>query len=477
MHIKSKNSWLKHFDFLLIDIIALFISFVIANMLYLHRLSYYGFEIYRNVFLAMLVPQMFICLLYMPYSGILRRNNVAEATNLITYAAIYFITAIVTLYVFKLSSIFSRVVFVLTYILYLIIGYILRIIWKKLLISGKVLTKGFERNSLLIVSEYKNINKILDNINKEEFIQYDIKGLCILDEDLKDNMIGKYPILCNKSDIYDCVMDNYVNEVFLACKPDLIDSSIISGLINEGIGIQLDINSIYNIEPDDEYIDRVGIYKTLGLGLYTFTPRQSLYLLIKRFFDIIISLFAFLFLGIIAIGVKIAYLLNGDTYPIFYTQERVGQNGKVFKLFKFRTMVPNAQEILQELLKDEDNQNEWNNYHKFKNDPRITKVGRILRKTSLDEFPQFINVLKGDMSIIGPRPLVVGELKMHNGLRLYERIRPGITGWWACNGRSNMTYEERLEHEYYYVKNCSLFLDILTFIRTIICVFRKTGAE
>ena len=140
-------------------------------------------------------------------------------------------------------------------------------------------------------------------------------------------------------------------------------------------------------------------------------------------------------------------------------------------------MVPNAEEELEKLLLNKELKKEWDEYHKLENDPRITKVGKFLRKTSLDEIPQFLNVLKGDMSIIGPRPLVEGELKRHNGLRLYERVKPGITGWWACNGRSNISYDERLELEYYYVKNCSLSLDILTFLRTIYVVLKKTGAE
>ena len=115
-------------------------------------------------------------------------------------------------------------------------------------------------------------------------------------------------------------------------------------------------------------------------------------------------------------------------------------------------MVSNAEEI----LKDPTYAKEWEEKQKLKHDHRITKTGEILRKTSMDEMPQFINVLKGEMSVIGPRPLVVDELESHGGLELYTRVKPGITGWWGCNGRSNTSYEERLELEYYYVKNCLL---------------------
>ena len=197
----------------------------------------------------------------------------------------------------------------------------------------------------------------------------------------------------------------------------------------------------------------------------------------KRFADIVLSLFALILLVPIYIGIKIASVLNGDNDPIIYEQIRVGQNGKEFNLYKFRSMVPNAEEVLKELLKDEKRRKEWKANQKFDDDPRITKVGAFIRKTSLDEFPQFINVLKGDMSIIGPRPLVPGELIEKSGTKLYHKIKPGITGWWACNGRSNISYNERLELEYYYIKNVSLSLDLMCIIKTIYVVLFRKGAK
>ena len=140
-------------------------------------------------------------------------------------------------------------------------------------------------------------------------------------------------------------------------------------------------------------------------------------------------------------------------------------------------MVYNADELLEEVLKDSENRKEWSENHKLNYDPRVTRIGRFIRKTSLDEFPQFLNVLQGDMSVIGPRPLVPGELKEKKGLNLYERVKPGITGWWGCNGRSNISYEERLELEYYYVKNFSLGLDIMCILKTIYVVLFQKGAK
>lgn len=206
--------------------------------------------------------------------------------------------------------------------------------------------------------------------------------------------------------------------------------------------------------------------------------KKYLYFGVKRLFDILIALIGCLFLLPIILIVKISYLLHKDFDSIFFRQKRIGKNGKEFKLYKFRSMVPNADEILNELLKDPKYKEEWDLNQKFEHDPRITSMGNILRKTSLDELPQFINILIGDMSLIGPRPLVPGELDSHNGNQeLYESVRPGISGWWAANGRSATTYERRLELEYYYVQHCGIILDIRCVFRTIKAVIFKTGAK
>lgn len=206
--------------------------------------------------------------------------------------------------------------------------------------------------------------------------------------------------------------------------------------------------------------------------------KEVLYQTVKRLFDIIVGLIGMIFILPIALIVKISYMLNGDFKSIFYKQKRIGKNGKIFYLYKFRTMVYNAEDVLKEMLKEEKWKKEWDKNQKFENDPRITKMGNVLRKTSMDEVPQFINVLKGDMSLIGPRPLVEGELDAHKGNHeIYEAVRPGITGWWACNGRSATTYEERLELEYFYVKNRGLRMDIKCIFKTIEAVLLKKGAK
>ena len=193
----------------------------------------------------------------------------------------------------------------------------------------------------------------------------------------------------------------------------------------------------------------------------------KVYKLIKSLFDIIFSLlilFAFypLFL-IIALLIKLS-----SRGPIFFLQERIGKNNVPFKCIKFRTMYPEAKDILKNLLnKDEKIKKEFQETHKIKNDPRITTIGKLLRKTSLDELPQFINVLRNEMSIVGPRPIVKAEKKKYgkNSVKLLS-IKPGITGLWQVSGRNNLTYKKRVMLDMNYVKNYNLLMDIRIIIRT-----------
>lgn len=206
--------------------------------------------------------------------------------------------------------------------------------------------------------------------------------------------------------------------------------------------------------------------------------KLKIFLFIKRAFDIFCAAIGCVFLIPLVVIVKVCNICSGDFKSIFYTQNRIGKDGKIFKLYKFRSMVPNADEVLKEILKELKYKKQWERKQKLDNDPRITKIGKFLRKTSLDELPQLINVLKGEMSMIGPRPLVEGELDAHNGNhQLYESVRPGLSGWWAANGRSATTYEERLALEYYYCKNCNLWLDIRCIFKTIKVVICKSGAK
>ena len=198
----------------------------------------------------------------------------------------------------------------------------------------------------------------------------------------------------------------------------------------------------------------------------------------KRVFDISFAIIAILIT--FPLFIIIAFLVKLDGGPIFFRHKRVGRGGKEFYLIKFRTMVPDAQQRLKKILEEnEDLKKEWEENFKLKNDPRITKIGFFLRKTSLDELPQFFNVLKGDMSIVGPRPVTKEELEKFYGdyIEVYEKVRPGITGYWQVESRSHVeNYRERVEQDIWYIRNCSFLLDIKIILKTILIIFTGKGA-
>ena len=200
---------------------------------------------------------------------------------------------------------------------------------------------------------------------------------------------------------------------------------------------------------------------------------------LKRIVDVIGGIVGALFLIPLSIGIWLGNRICGDNGPLFYTQDRIGQNGKIFKMYKFRSMVVGAEEKLKELLeKDEAARKEYSTYKKLKNDPRVTKVGDFIRKTSLDEFPQFINVLKGELSLVGPRAYMVTEKsEMGDAYNTIIQCKPGITGLWQVSGRSDVTFENRLDMDIDYYENYSLGTDVKILFKTVSAVLNRDGAE
>ena len=209
------------------------------------------------------------------------------------------------------------------------------------------------------------------------------------------------------------------------------------------------------------------------------TKIKFLYFVVKRIFDLFIGLIGTIIVIPTAIVIKICYLLQKDFAPIFFTQERIGYGGKKIKIYKFRSMVPNGEEVLEKLMAENPEiREEYLKNKKLENDPRITKVGAVIRATSIDEFPQFINILKGDMSLVGPRPYLFRE-KEDMG-KYYDEVikcKPGLTGLWQVSGRSDVSFNYRLKLDKLYVMQRSIKFDIIIVVNTFGAVLGKKGAK
>ncbi len=209
------------------------------------------------------------------------------------------------------------------------------------------------------------------------------------------------------------------------------------------------------------------------------SKRYYLYLIIKRIIDICFGIAGVIIMIPICIILFIIYKIKKIDCNLFFTQERIGKHGKLFKMYKFQSMVNNADDILLEILKnDKKAAAEYKKYKKFKNDPRITGIGSFLRKTSLDEVPQFINILKGDMSMVGPRPYLNREKKdMKKSYETIIKLKPGLTGLWQTSGRSEVTFSERMKLDHKYYENHNFKEDIVIIFKTIEKVFKNDGAK
>ena len=205
--------------------------------------------------------------------------------------------------------------------------------------------------------------------------------------------------------------------------------------------------------------------------------RDKRRLRVKRAIDVLLCLLTMPLLLPLGLALALAIRLDSPG-PVFYRQERLGQHGQPLRIFKFRTMQANADALLEALLEQNPALRlEWQRDHKLKHDPRITRMGRFLRKTSLDELPQLINVINGGMSLVGPRPIVAAEIgKYGHVYEGYCRVKPGITGLWQVTGRNNTSYAQRVAYDHYYISNWSVWMDIWILGKTVPVVLTGYGA-
>lgn len=200
----------------------------------------------------------------------------------------------------------------------------------------------------------------------------------------------------------------------------------------------------------------------------------KIYAILKRIFDVVSSTLLLIILSPLFLILIVLVKLDSKG-PVFFGHKRIGYKGETISVYKFRSMVQNAEEVLRNFTPEQKAEFEKN--FKLDDDPRVTKIGAFLRKTSLDELPQLINIIKGDMSVVGPRPIVQKEVVKYGKYadKLFS-IKPGLTGFWQANGRSDTTYDERVQMDMYYIDNRSTLLDMKILFKTVIAVIRKEGA-
>ena len=345
-------------------------------------------------------------------------------------------------------------------------------------IIRNIFRKSLEKR-LLIIGVGNTAKELTHVIKENDFTMYNLLGYISANslEGVNQNIqIEKNKILGNCCDIERVIEENNINEVIIALP--LADNKQMSEIINRLDGKVNKIKFTPELNGTYTFNSQVENYDGLMIISATINFVKGFSRILKRVIDIIVSFLGVLFLIPLTILIWLKTDKKERKEGLFFTQERIGRNGEKIVIYKYRSMVTGADEILEQMMKEDPQiKEEYEKNKKLKNDPRVTKIGEFLRRTSLDEFPQFINVFKGEMSFVGPRPYLPREKKDMG--RYYEKIvksKPGITGMWQTHGRSETDFEERLILDEYYYRNWSLWLDIVIIIKTIKNVVGRKGA-
>ena len=456
MYRKDSEGWLKHADFIVLDLLCLQISFILAYVLSGYGWNPYHIMLYRNMSIFLELADLLVIFCYDTMKGVLKKGYYRDFVVTLKHSIMVGGLAILYLFLLQQGGDYSRLALFLTILLYTGITYFVRELRKKSL--KKQMQNGGER-SLLIITSGEVARRVVDNMKENNYARFRIAGVSVIDEDWIGRKVEDIPVVANEETTPKYVCKEWSDEVLIVISDDIpYPTELIRKLSETGVTIHLNLTKVTNIPGKKQFVEKVGVYTVLTTSINYASAFQ---LALKRMMDIAGGLVGCFLTVIIFLFVAPAIYIASPG-PIFFSQERVGKNGRKFKIYKFRSMYIDAEERKAELM-DENKLGDGKMF-KMDFDPRVignkvlpdgthkTGIGDFIRRTSLDEFPQFFNVLKGDMSIVGTRPPLISETnlyELHHRVRL--AIKPGITGMWQVSGRSDITdFEEvvRLDKEY-----------------------------
>ena len=480
MYRKNDSTWLKHWDFIILDMVMLQIAYVISYMIRMGIQNPYKNELYLTIGVVICVADVCVAFFTEPYHGIMRRGYFLEFNNVVRHVFIVAVLEVCYLFLTQNGEAFSRLSFVWFIIIAVLLLYIERIIWKHYLVHHKQLF--YDKVKMVLLTTREEAGELVHNLNTNSFSEYEIAGIAYAGEKPEQNeTISGIPVVCSAEKLTEYIQTKWVDSVFVRVEDrTLLPKGILEAFIDMGITVHNCLNDIDGW-TGNQYLNRMGGYNVLTSSVRVVSSRQ---LLLKRLLDIVGGLVGLVLTGVITIflGPAIYFASPG---PIFFSQMRVGKNGKRFKIYKFRSMYMDAEERKKELMERNEMQGLM---FKIAADPRIigsgpdgTKrgLGWFIRKTSLDEFPQFWNVLKGDMSLVGTRPPTEDEWQQYEpSHRARLAVKPGLTGIWQVSGRSDITdFEEVVKLDMKYVKNWNIGMDIKILLKTVGVVLTGSGSH
>jgi Undecaprenyl-phosphate galactose phosphotransferase WbaP len=466
---------------IIIDLIAFYTSLLIAwtfraevipSFTFIPNLPVFNFSYTYFLFLWW-IPAVFI--FFILYEALYDSNLPFwdEARILVKSLSLASITVMAIVTLGKMGDRVSRLVLLSMWVLSIFVFPIFRLWGKKFLYDI-----GIRREKVLILGAGNAGRLVMEGLKREKHMGYDVIGFLDDDEQKRRNTINGKKVLGRIDQFPEFIQEMGIKTAIIAMPsiPANRFSDLTASVQNHAINTIVipDLRGIALLNTDLLHL----FYEEIFLMNIKNNLKSMINRFIKRLFDISVSIISmpliFPIIGIIGIIIRLE-----TPGPAIYAHDRVGRNGKIFRCYKFRTMHRDAEEDLKEMLnKNEKIRNEWLKNWKLRDDPRITKIGCFLRKTSLDELPQIFNVIKGEMSLVGPRPVTREEIGKHykETAKLFLSVLPGVTGLWQVSGRTNTSYDYRVKLDVWYIMNWSLWLDIVIIFKTIKVVLKMEGA-
>ena len=458
---------------LILDLCSLMVSMGIAFWIrygILYGRFEHGDQVWLLLFAIALYGLMFVLMDFSHH--FFRRGMFEEFVSVIKSELSFSVVLIMALFVMHRSSDLSRLVFGYQLMINTVVMYVSRLTFKQYMV--KVYRNSRYSNRLLVVTSSDQAGDVIENLKEYNEWNRTIVGLVLTDE-AKAEEIGEIPVVAHREDFLNYVIRNDVDEVFI-----IDDKMMRTPLMDEWVREleQMGIIADVNIDAFDlsisgkKTLNRVGKYAVVSFARNLFSTRQ---MIAKRALDIVGSLVGMVILGIATIFVAPAIKLDSPG-PVFFGQTRVGKNGRKFTFYKFRSMYKDAEARKKELMASNEVKGLM---FKMEDDPRITKVGKFIRKTSIDELPQFWNVLRGDMSLVGTRPPTVDEFEHYEAKHKCRlSMTPGLTGLWQISGRSDIKdFDEVVKLDMQYIDNWSILKDIKILILTDKVVLTGRGSR
>ena len=469
MYREEKSSWMKHLDFTILDILMMELALIGAYAWRFEGMWLYAQDIYRRIaFIALLMD---ICVVFFTesYTGILRRNKYQELRHTMAHCIMVFGGVLVYMYATKTSVAYSRQMLFMFLILFVAFAYVGRVFLKRIIRRKKLQDKN--KAKMTVVSDSRSIEQCLYEFAHDKYTEFKVDGIVIVDKDMRGQEIQGFPVVASADTFMEYLRTNVVDEVYINGNTRTSSEALATQLIELGVTVHVGLIDTKNM-ASDRRIEYFGDYIVMTSSMHIANARQ---LFLKRTMDIVGGIVG-LVLTAIAFVIFAPIIKIQSPGPVFFKQVRIGKNGRRFNFYKFRSMYMDAEERKAELMAQNEMQG---NMFKMENDPRIIPIGHFMRKYSIDELPQFWNVLKGDMSLVGTRPPTEDEFEQyqyHHKARL--GIRPGLTGMWQVSGRSDITdFEEVVALDTGYIANWTLGLDVMILFKTVGVVLMGKGSK